>query len=142
MIVAHKSLGWLPCIPLAYSPMNGEPIAQCNSISDQSPCGADGSGPYAFSGYCPSVMPGYPGLWGGGMAGLGDQILPAIADIAGSQMKCTVASGPNAGAQIDCPDVTSIDVVDTAPASTDWNKWFLIGGLVLGGVVLMGAMRR
>lgn len=44
--------------------MNGEPIAACNSISDQSPCMA-GEPRLAMQTYCPQTMPGYPGLYGG-----------------------------------------------------------------------------
>jgi hypothetical protein len=57
--VIHGGIGWLPCVPFDTDPMDGEPIAQCGSISDQMPCDA-GVPQYPGSyGYCPSTPNGY-----------------------------------------------------------------------------------
>lgn len=66
-------MGWLTCVPFDYDPMTGEPIVQCNSISDQMPCDA-GVPQYPGEGYCPSTVNGYvPELFARlpGVAGLG-----------------------------------------------------------------------
>jgi hypothetical protein len=70
--MARISMGWLTCIPFDYDPLTGEPIVQCNSISDQVPCPA-GVVEYPGNGYCPSTVNGFvPELFGRlpGVAGL------------------------------------------------------------------------
>lgn len=162
-----RGLGWMPCIPFAYSEMTGEPIAQCSSISDQNPC-SFGEGPFAYSGYCPAGMPGglgvldpvmCPGASYDPASGIcitmtpedrAQQIINAVTGGAaagdpnappqrGADGICRVASGPQAGLVVPCPDVTSIDVIERMPAAFDM-KWVWIAGAVLAGVVVVSSV--
>lgn len=53
-----RGLGWQTCIPFDTDNLTGEPIVQCNSVSDQMPCPA-GVPQYPGEGYCPATDYGY-----------------------------------------------------------------------------------
>lgn len=130
----RASIGWLNCIPGTYDPMWGEPQSACNSISDQTPCIAL-NGPYPGQTYCPSVMPGYPGLrahFGMGATAVFPYVTPGF--------ESGICPAPD-GTLLPCPDVSSVDVIDRMPADQKpksgiptWLPW------AAGGVMLLFAV--
>lgn len=136
----HRGMGWMPCIPAAISELNGEPIAQCNSISDQTPCYFDG--PLANSGYCPSGMPG-------GLGTVDEPIRVDVTDCAPDL--CFDYWFPWVGNRTQTPQGQSVygrvlngscyckPIFDVAP----WNKPITFGLIgLIGLAIVMGGKRR